>query len=228
MRREWEPEELIACWTLVDDDWRLVSNKAGATRLGFSLILKYFELEGQFPRHAGDVPRAAVEYVAGQVKVDPNEFTGYDWSGRSIERHRAQIRKALGFRECTVGDEDKLAGWLAEEVCPFELGEERLREALLARCRAERLEPPGPSRIDRVLGSVQAAFEQQFCAATLARLAASDQAITGLEELVDDRPGSPRPVGGDADNATGDGAGEQGTSPPPTPWWVAGQECWQS
>jgi len=95
VRREWEPEELIACWTLVDDDWRLVSNKAGATRLGFSLILKYFELEGQFPRHASDVPRAAVKYVAGQVKVDPNEFTGYDWSGRSIERHRAQIRKAL-------------------------------------------------------------------------------------------------------------------------------------
>jgi Domain of unknown function (DUF4158) len=187
-----------------------VSNKAGATRLGFSLILKYFELEGQFPRHVSDVPRSVVEYVVGQVKVDPNEFTGYDWSGRSIERHRAQIRKALGFRECTVGDEDKLAGWLAEEVCPFESGEERLREALLARCRAERLEPPGPSRIDRVLGSARAAFEQ-FCAATVARLAASYQAITGLEELVDDRPGSPRPVGGDADNATGDGAGEQGT-----------------
>jgi hypothetical protein len=33
MRREWEPEELIACWALVEDDWRLVSNKAGATRL---------------------------------------------------------------------------------------------------------------------------------------------------------------------------------------------------
>jgi hypothetical protein len=61
-----------------------------------------------------------------------------------------------------------------------------------------------------VLGSARAAFEQQFCAATVARLAASDQAITGLEEPVDDRPGSPRPVGGDADNATGDGAGEQG------------------
>ena len=58
VRREWEPEELIACWSLVDDDWRLVSNKAGATRLGFSPILKYFELEGQFPRHASDVPRS--------------------------------------------------------------------------------------------------------------------------------------------------------------------------
>ena len=56
MRREWEPEELIACWTLVDADWRLVTNKSGATRLGFAVLLKFFELEGRFPRHAGEPP----------------------------------------------------------------------------------------------------------------------------------------------------------------------------
>lgn len=67
MRRESEPEELIASWTLVEDDWRLVGNKAGATRLGFALLLKFFELEARFPRHAADVPPAAVAYVAGQV-----------------------------------------------------------------------------------------------------------------------------------------------------------------
>jgi hypothetical protein len=70
-----------------------------------------------------------------------------------VKRHRAQIRDALGFREPTLQDEDNLARWLAEEVCPTELGEERQREALLARCRAERLEPPGPSRMERVLGA---------------------------------------------------------------------------
>jgi hypothetical protein len=30
MRREWEPEDLVGCWTLVEDDWRLVGNKTGA------------------------------------------------------------------------------------------------------------------------------------------------------------------------------------------------------
>jgi hypothetical protein len=65
MRREWEPEELL------DDDWELVGNKTGATRLGFGLLLKFFEQEGRFPRHAGEVPKAAVDYVAGQVKVEP-------------------------------------------------------------------------------------------------------------------------------------------------------------
>lgn len=50
LRREWSPEELIACWTLVDNDWELLGNKTGATRLGFGLLLKFFELEARFPR----------------------------------------------------------------------------------------------------------------------------------------------------------------------------------
>ena len=39
MRREWSPEDLIACWTLVDADRALVGNKTGATRLGFVALL---------------------------------------------------------------------------------------------------------------------------------------------------------------------------------------------
>ncbi|MEX0657869.1 MAG: DUF4158 domain-containing protein [Egibacteraceae bacterium] len=143
MRREWEPEELIACWTLVEGDAALVDNKSGPTRLGFALLLKFFELEGRFPRHVGELPEAAVSYMAQQVRVDVCEFASYDWSGRTIKYHRAQIREAYGFGEATGNDEDHLAAWLSEEVCPVELSQDRLREALLARCRAEHIEPPG-------------------------------------------------------------------------------------
>jgi hypothetical protein len=133
VRREWEPEDLIACWTLVDGDAGLVGNKSGPTRLGFVLMLKFFELEGRFPRHAGELPEAAVKYMAQQVKVHAANLASYDWSGRTIKYHRAQIREAYGFREATRADEDHLVAWLSEEVCPVELSEDRLREALLAR-----------------------------------------------------------------------------------------------
>jgi hypothetical protein len=119
VRREWEPEDLIAAWTLLDSDWDLIKNKAGATRLGFSLLLKFFEQEARFPRHVGELPKAAVDYVAAQVKVDPALLADYDWSGRSIERHRPQIREALGFQEPTRADEDALVEWLATEICPM-------------------------------------------------------------------------------------------------------------
>ena len=88
VRREWTPEDLIASWTLVDVDWALVGNKTGATRLGFVALLKFFELEGRFPRHLGEVPKAAVDYLAHQVAVPTEQIAGYDWSGRQVKRHR--------------------------------------------------------------------------------------------------------------------------------------------
>jgi len=160
VQREWEPEELVARWTLVEDDWRLIANKSGPTRLGFAVLLKFFELEARFPRHAGDLPQAAVDYVAAQVKVDPGEMAKYDWAGRTIKYHRGQIRDALGFREATRNDEEALTAWIAADVAAIEVSEDRLRESLLARCRAERIEPPG--RIERIVGAARAAAAEKF------------------------------------------------------------------
>lgn len=56
MRREWEPEELLGCWTLVGTDWVLIANKSGPTRLGFAVLLKFFEIDGRFPGGVSEVP----------------------------------------------------------------------------------------------------------------------------------------------------------------------------
>ena len=113
VRREWSPDELVESWTLIGEDWQLVGNKTGATRLGFAVLLKFFEVEARFPRSPEEVPAQAVVYVAEQVKVEPADFVGYRWDGRSIKYHREQIRAAFGFREATRADEERLAGWLA-------------------------------------------------------------------------------------------------------------------
>ncbi len=149
--QERSPEDVVACWTLVDGDWDLVANKTGPTRLGFCLALKFFELEGRFPQSVEDVPQAAVEYVAGLVKVPASDFAGYSLTGRTAEYHRAADPRGAGLPSSTRADEDRLIGWLAQEVCPVELVEDRLREAVLVQCRAERIEPPG--RIDRIIAS---------------------------------------------------------------------------
>jgi TnpA family transposase len=188
VRREWSSEQLIDCWTLSEGDRRLLRNKAGATRLGFALMLKFFDVDARFPRHAGEVPRAAVDYVARQVGVEPALFAKYVFVGRTIEYHRAEIRREMGFRECTVADEDALAVWMAAEVCAVELTDER---------QAQRIEPPGPSRVERVLGTARAAFEQQFTALVASRLPAAT--IARLEELVAAVDGQGLAAGGGAD-----------------------------
>jgi hypothetical protein len=94
-----------------------------------------------------------VKCAAGQVKVDPAVFAEYAWSGRTAGYHRARIRAALGFRESTVAMRASWRDWLAAELCPAGLNRDRPRLALLARCRHERIEPPGPGRIERIPGT---------------------------------------------------------------------------
>ncbi|MFD4096747.1 DUF4158 domain-containing protein [Streptomyces albidoflavus] len=182
MRQEWEPEDLIEVWTLLEEDQERLRNKSGANRLGFALLLKFFEVEARFPEDAGEIPAPAVAYVAQQVKVAAEEWAAYDWAGRAIKRHRMEIRDAFGFRECTEEDQAQLAEWLAVELCGVELNRDRLAEAVVARCRKDRLEPPTPGRIARLVGSAVSTFEERFCAATVGRLSAATR--SRLDDLI--------------------------------------------
>ena len=193
MRQNWEPEDLIEVWTLLEDDMKRLRNKSGANRLGFAMLLKFFEVEARFPETAEEVPAAAVEYVAQQVKVLAEEWAAYDWQGRAITRHRAEIRAAFGFRESTEEDQEKLAEWLMAELCPVELSRERLAEAVVARCRNDRIEPPAPARVRRLVGRAVKAFDAWFCGTTMGRLSHMTRSL--LEDLVAGGEGDDEPDG---------------------------------
>ncbi|WP_431031029.1 DUF4158 domain-containing protein [Plantibacter sp. RU18] len=178
-------EPATAGYTTLWGTTELLGNKSGTTRLGFALTLKFFELEGRFPRSSADLPSAAVAYVAGLVGVDAVALASYEWTDRTAKRHRAQIREVFGFREFSSADEERFARWLAERVCPSETRETVLREALLGRVRAERIEPP--ARVKRILGAARALFESSFCARVWERLGAGTR--DRLEALIADGTG---------------------------------------
>ncbi|MET8877993.1 Tn3 family transposase [Nocardia sp. NPDC004604] len=182
MRQEWEPEDLIEVWTLLEDEVVRLRNKTGANRLGFALLLKFFEVEARFPENAGEVPAPAVAYVAQQVKVPAEEWAAYDWQGRAITWHRTEIRTAFGFRAGTEEDQERLAEWLAAELCPVELSRERLMAAVVARCRNDHIEPPAPAKVQRLVGRAVTDFEDQFCRSRVERI--SHATRSQLEDLV--------------------------------------------
>ena len=181
MKRQWTAEELIAQWTLLPDNLALVGNKTGPTRIGFAAQLKYFQHEGRFPQGKHDIPGPIIAYIAKQVGGMTEHYLQYDWGGRAIEHHRAQIRAALGFREATVEDGDALVAWLVETILPYEHRRERLPDALRHRCRVLHPEPPSPGRIARLARSAANTYETQVFAATLAQLMpAQVAAVDGL------------------------------------------------
>ncbi len=181
MKRQWTTEELVELWTLQAEDLAWLANKTGATRLGFAVLLKYFQHEGRFPQSRHEVPGVIVTYLATQLGLAPDLSLQYDWQGRSIKEHRAQVRTALGVRESTVADAEAITVWLVEHTLPQEHQDERLREALYQRYRDLHLEPPTPERVTRLIRSARHTFEQQFYATTAAKLpAATKSALEGL------------------------------------------------
>lgn len=87
MEHDWQADDLRDHWTLSDAEHEAVGNKTGAGRLGFAVLLKFFQLNGRFPRDAQEIPAAAIEHVAANVGVDPTAWSGYAWSGSTIEYH---------------------------------------------------------------------------------------------------------------------------------------------
>jgi hypothetical protein len=170
VKRLWDDDELTNEWTLQPSDQPLLANKTGATRLGFAALLIFFHHEGRFPAGKHEVPAAVVTHLASQLGVPAEAYVAYDWRGRTIKYHRVQIRTALGFREASVEDADKLVDWLANEVVPHERALDRVRSAVYARCRELRLEPPTPERIERLVRSAMATHEQHVATAVRGRL----------------------------------------------------------
>jgi hypothetical protein len=126
MKREWRPDELAEQCTLLPSEEALARDKRGPTRLAFPLLLKFFQSEGRFPDRPQEVSPAVVAYLAGQLRIAAEQWAAYDWDGRTIKAHRAEIRTLLGFREPTVADAEALDAWLCEEMLPVTHQAERI------------------------------------------------------------------------------------------------------
>jgi hypothetical protein len=148
-------------WTLAPDEHLLIFARTSASGLGFAALLKFFQAEGRFPWYPQEVPHAAIEYLARQTGLDVAEWWRYDWKGRTIKYHRAEIRALLGFREATLADSDSLLLWLREHCLANERNPERVKAAALARLRELCLEPPTPDRVDRLVRSAMASYRRR-------------------------------------------------------------------
>ena len=102
MKRYWDEQELAEQWSLSSDEWELLANRADRSRLGCAVLLKFFQIEGRFPRDRKEVPSAARDYLADQLEVAAETFLDYDLAGRSSRlRTRSRIccsRESLRIR----------------------------------------------------------------------------------------------------------------------------------
>ncbi|AZV42932.1 transposase [Peribacillus asahii] len=119
MKKNWNEEELLADFVLMPNELHLsMVNKTDANRLGFALLLKYFQQEAKFPSKKQEIPKVIVKYIAKQLDISPDSFDDYSWGGKekTYTRHRKSIRDFFGFRELTYTDNERFGQWLEEQV----------------------------------------------------------------------------------------------------------------
>ncbi len=182
MARVLDDDELIGNWTLAGDELEQLAGRRGATKLGFALLLRFYAVHGRFPAGRGEISDQAVAHVARLVDVSPDELGLYEWDGRTIKAHRADVRRYFGFRECSVADADKAAEWLAANVCEKERQADRVREELLAHLKGEGIEPPARDRVRRIIGTALRQAEQALTARIPSRIPA--EAVARMLALI--------------------------------------------
>src|SRR5699024_4868027 len=155
-------DELVEHFTLLPHEMELISNKTGPTRLGFAVLLKVFQHEARLPIYKHEVPSAIVQYIAKQMKIEPSLYSQYNWSGRTIKYHRAQIRDFFGFREATVQDAKSIGNWLERHAMDEDHAFDHLEEHAYVQFREHKIEPPSPKRVKRIIRSALYSYEDKF------------------------------------------------------------------
>lgn len=202
MKQDWSEEELIEHWMLEPQDYQLLANRTGTTRLGFAIQLKYFQLEAQFPNTSAEIPTTVVDFLAKQLQMVARIFSEYDLQSRSATYHRQQIREKFGFREATVLDQEAAINWLVSEVLPVETNQERYFSALRQYFRDWKIEPPTLEQIQRLTSSAETRFEESFAEQIYQRLPTESvtKLLALLEKLKLEETGQKQPNKGEKGN----------------------------
>ncbi|BBO59372.1 DUF4158 domain-containing protein [Mycoavidus sp. B2-EB] len=127
MKWQWSEDELHTHWFLSPAEFDLFSRKTKHGRLGFAILLKFFQSQGYFPEHCRAVPDTVVCYLANQIGVAVEGLNRYDWAGRTGKRDRAEVLTFLGIRRHDQKDKNELAMWLQTEILPDDPSLEHLQ-----------------------------------------------------------------------------------------------------
>jgi len=183
MKRHWTNEELAEHWILSSKELDLIGDsKTDHNLLGAACLLKYFQQEGRFPAQKQDIPPIVIVHLAQQLGVIPEKIIPYDWEGRTIKAQRAAIRTFLDVHEATLADEEALVEWLCQEVVAEQRQEEALIASLYTRCKEQRIDPPTPDRVRRLVHTALHRFDERLCATVMQQL--SLETRTRLDALL--------------------------------------------
>lgn len=176
-------------YTLDSEELRLAKSKNGQeNKLAFAICLKFFQIEGRYPTNEDIFDPLMSKAIAIQLDCADINCDNYDWSNRSAERFRQEIRLLLGYKKATTVDSNKLIGWLIENILPEAPTMLQITDKVYKFLRDQRLEPFKPVQLERYIATSCYQFEQQLFANIFSQLStATIESIDALLEEIDEQ-----------------------------------------
>lgn len=155
---------------------------AKKNKLGFALLLKYFQLEGRYPKHIKDIDPFMLICIANQLNITLSVSDDYDWEGRSTERYRQEVRELLGYRKAKASDVNRLKLWLKDEIFPRVTKPSEFIEYAYHYFREKHIEPFASSKIEEYINSSHSQFEKKLFGSIYKHL--SNQTMDLMDKLL--------------------------------------------
>ena len=168
MKRNWTADELLEHFTILENEIALVSNFNNTGKLGFMVLLKYFQMEARFPKSKDEIPLAILGFLAKQLNTPPGKFDGYVFEGRSFKRHKATIRAHFGYSPPSAEAYQKVYDYLGTDLQWYD--RKKVRADVVLHFRKMKAELPSPGRMERLVDSLVHSGEQAFYEVTGTKL----------------------------------------------------------
>jgi len=160
MKRNWTADEQLEHFTILENEMALVSNFNQSGKLGFMAMLKFFQMEARFPTSKDEIPLAILEFLAKQLRIDPEKFDGYVFEGRSFKRHKAVIRNHFGYVPSSAESYQMVSDILGTQVQWHD--RKKVRADVVSCFRKIKVELPSTGRMERLVDSLVHSGEQAF------------------------------------------------------------------
>ena len=73
-------------FSLDNEELALIRQKnTNKNKLGFAVLLKYFQLEGHYPKNIKFIDPLLVKDLANQLNINSSSIKNFNWEGRSTE-----------------------------------------------------------------------------------------------------------------------------------------------
>ena len=181
------PKSEISSLLLDTEELKLAQAKlTPQNKLIFSVMLKFFQMEGRYPEQDDIISNLLITNLANQLNLPSNlaQFENINWETRSIERFRQEIRTLLGYQTATLVDSEKLVLWLTKNVLPDAPTIAQCIEKSYNFFCESKLEPFTQKELERHVRSVQRTFEKNFFTEVFQKL--SVETIKAIDALLND------------------------------------------